>query len=61
MDLIRMSGSVVVAGPDTSAFVNPSERESFVGLRFRPGALPRLLGVPAAELRNRTYIARSAT
>ncbi|MGH3675679.1 MAG: helix-turn-helix domain-containing protein [Mycobacterium sp.] len=23
-----------------------------MGLRFRPGALPRLLGVPAAELRN---------
>jgi AraC-like DNA-binding protein len=52
MDLIQMSGSVVVAGPDTTAFVNVRGRESFVGLRFRPGALPRLLGVPAAELRN---------
>ena len=52
MDLIRMSGRVVVAGPDTAAFVNARGREPFVGLRFRPGALPRLLGIPAAELRN---------
>lgn len=52
MDLIRMSGRVVVAGPDTTAFVSGRDREPFVGLRFRPGALPRLLGVPAAELRN---------
>lgn len=52
MDLIQMHGRVVVAGPDTTAFVSPRGREPFVGLRFRPGALPRLLGVPAAELRN---------
>ena len=52
MDLIRMSGRIVVAGPDTAAFVNARGRDPFVGLRFRPGALPRLLGTPAAELRN---------
>ncbi len=52
MDLMRMSDRVVVAGPDTTAFVSPRGREVFAGLRFRPGALPRLLGVPAAELRN---------
>ena len=52
MDLIRMFGRVVVAGPDTAAFVDARGREPFVGLRFRPGALPRLLGVPAAELCN---------
>ena len=52
MDLIGMPDRVVVAGPDTTAFVSPRGRETFVGLRFRPGALPRLLGVPAAELRN---------
>lgn len=52
MDLIRMSGAVVVAGPDTTAFLSPRGRETFAGLRFRPGVLPRLLGVPAAELRN---------
>jgi AraC-like DNA-binding protein len=52
MDLMRMADRVVVAGPDTTAFVSPRGRETFVGLRFRPGVLPRLLGVPAAELRN---------
>ena len=52
MDLIRMSDRIAVAGPDTTAFVNPRGRETFVGLRFRPGTLPRLLGVPARELRN---------
>jgi AraC-like DNA-binding protein len=52
MDLIRMSDRIVVAGPDTTAFVTARGREAFVGLRFRPGALPRLLGVPADELRN---------
>jgi len=52
MDLMRMADPIVVAGPDTTAFVSPRRRETFVGLRFRPGSLPRLLGVPAAELRN---------
>jgi len=53
MDLIRMNGRIMVAGPDTNASVSPrGDGEPFVGLRFRPGALPRLLGVPAAELRN---------
>jgi AraC-like DNA-binding protein len=52
MDLIKISGSTVVAGPDTAAFVSLRGRDALVGLRFRPGALPRLLGVPAAELRN---------
>ena len=47
-----MSGRIMVAGPDTAASVNQRGREPFVGLRFRPGALPRLLGVPAAELRD---------
>lgn len=52
MDLIEMSGRIMVAGPDTTASVNYRGQESFAGLRFRPGALPRLLGVPAAELRD---------
>lgn len=52
MDLIRMSSTIMVAGPDTVSSVSPRNRETFVGLRFRPGALPRLLGVPASELRN---------
>lgn len=52
MDLIRMSGRIMVAGPDTTASTSDRGRETFVGLRFRPGVLPRLLGVPAAELRD---------
>ena len=50
MDLIRMGGRVVVAGPDTSAFIAARGQQAVTGLRFRPGVLPRLLGVPAAEL-----------
>lgn len=52
MDLIRMGGRVVVAGPDTAAMETTRGREPVAGLRFRPGALPRLLGVPAVELRD---------
>jgi AraC-like DNA-binding protein len=52
MDLMRMDGRFMVAGPDTTASVSPRDGEPFVGLRFHPGALPRLLGVPASELRN---------
>jgi AraC-like DNA-binding protein len=52
MDLIAMRGAIVVAGPDTGAHVSHRGTESFAGLRFRPGVLPRLLGVPAHELRN---------
>jgi AraC-like DNA-binding protein len=51
MDLIEVDDAVLVAGPDTTAFVN-DQQPAAQGLRFRPGALPRLLGVPAAELRN---------
>jgi AraC-like DNA-binding protein len=52
MDLMRMDGRIVVAGPDTTASVSPRGGEPFVGLRFHPGVLPRLLAVPASELRN---------
>jgi AraC-like DNA-binding protein len=52
MDLMRMDGRIMVAGPDTTASVSPRGGEPFVGLRFHPGTLPRLLGVPASELRN---------
>jgi AraC-like DNA-binding protein len=50
MDLIRMDGRVVVAGPDTHALITSWGAQPLVGLRFRPGALPRLLGVPAAAM-----------
>jgi AraC-like DNA-binding protein len=52
MDLMRMDGRIMVAGPDTTASVSPRAGEPFVGLRFHPGVLPRLLGVPASELRD---------
>jgi AraC-like DNA-binding protein len=50
MDLIEMDGAVVIAGPDTAAFLSEQRSAVVTGIRFRPGALPRLLGVPAAEL-----------
>jgi AraC-like DNA-binding protein len=53
MDLIRMGGRLVVAGPDTAAMLAARGPEPLRGLRFRPGVLPRLLGVPAVELRDR--------
>ena len=53
MDLIWMDGRVIVAGPDTTASISLHGAEPLHGLRFLPGMLPRLLGVPAAELRDR--------
>ncbi|GAA4679224.1 AraC family transcriptional regulator [Pseudonocardia yuanmonensis] len=50
--LVDEAGTLTVAGPDTAAFVTgwrAGARNS--GLRFHPGVLPRLLGVPAAEVR----------
>lgn len=54
MDLIWDGAAVLVAGPDTAphpAWLEPGA--VLVGLRFAPGRLPGLLGVPAAELRDR--------
>ena len=53
MDLIDMGGVIIVAGPDTIVSVAQRTGESVTGLRFRPGVLPRLLGVPASELRDK--------
>ncbi len=52
MDLIRTGDQTVVAGPDTGAFLTSAGPEPVHGLRFHPGVLPRLLGVPAAEVRD---------
>jgi AraC-like DNA-binding protein len=49
MDLVWTGAELLVAGPDVQAFT--SDAGSASGLRFRPGTLPGLLGVPAAELR----------
>ncbi|MHC9294344.1 helix-turn-helix domain-containing protein [Mycobacterium sp. LTG2003] len=52
MDLIRAGDHTIVAGPDTTAYVADGSPHPIQGLRFRPGVLPRLLGVPAAEVQN---------
>ncbi|OBK19342.1 helix-turn-helix domain-containing protein [Mycobacterium asiaticum] len=52
MDLIQLDDRVLVAGPDTAAFVSDQDCEVAKGIRFRPGVLPRLLGVPAVEVRD---------
>lgn len=49
MDLVELDGDVVVAGPDTGSHLSAQQVRA-TGLRFRPGTLPRLLGVPAAGL-----------
>lgn len=54
MDLLLLGGRLVVAGPDTAAHLACSAPGSVTtGLRFRPGALPALLGVPADALCDR--------
>lgn len=53
MDLIWTGGAVHVAGPDTAAFLAAATPgQSLVGVRFRPGAAPSVLGVPAHALRD---------
>lgn len=53
MDLLWSAGTLSVAGPDTTAFLTTGAPEWTAGVRFRPGVLPRLLGVPASALRDR--------
>jgi AraC-like DNA-binding protein len=53
MDLLWLGGQLVVAGPDSTAYLTTSPPGGAVGLRFASGLMPALLGVPAAELRNR--------
>jgi AraC-like DNA-binding protein len=54
MDLVWTGAELLVAGPDTVAHDGRRRRGVTVaGLRFVPGALPSLLGVPAAPLHNR--------
>jgi AraC-like DNA-binding protein len=53
MDLVWSGMELFVAGPDTAPhpFTRPPGAEA-TGLRFHPGVLPALLGVPAATLRD---------
>lgn len=53
MDVIWMDGDLIVAGPDTGPHMtrgSPGDR--YAGIRFAPGVGPRVLGMPAAELRD---------
>ncbi|MFJ4918612.1 helix-turn-helix domain-containing protein [Streptomyces sp. NPDC088725] len=54
MDLLWIGGRLLVAGPDTHAYV-PEGLTGLdcAGVRFAPGTAPALLGVPAHELRDR--------
>ncbi|MEU2617002.1 helix-turn-helix transcriptional regulator [Streptomyces sp. NPDC007157] len=53
MDLLWHEGRLLVAGPDTRAYVTEGARGVWVGLRFYPGTAPGVLGVPAHELLDR--------
>ncbi|MFI7405185.1 helix-turn-helix domain-containing protein [Streptomyces sp. NPDC049541] len=53
MDLLWHQGRLLVAGPDTRAYVTGGEPGVWVGVRLYPGTAPALLGVPAHELRDR--------
>lgn len=53
MDLLWREGRLLVAGPDTRAYVPDGAPAHWAGVRFPPGTAPALLGVPAHELRNR--------
>ncbi|MEU6551209.1 helix-turn-helix domain-containing protein [Streptomyces sp. NPDC046915] len=53
MDLLWSEGRLLVAGPDTRAYVPGGPARRWAGLRFGPGTAPGFLGVPARELRDR--------
>lgn len=52
MDLLWHEGRLLVAGPDTRAYVTGGAPSTWTGLRFPPGSAPAFLGVPAHELRD---------
>lgn len=53
MDLLWTDGRLLVAGPDTHAYVPGAAPARWAGVRFPPGTAPALLGVPAHEVRDR--------
>ncbi|MFG2465909.1 DUF6597 domain-containing transcriptional factor [Streptomyces canus] len=53
MDLLWNEGRLLVAGPDTRAYVTGGAPSTWAGVRFSPGTAPAFLGVPAHELRDR--------
>lgn len=53
MDLLWHEGRLLVAGPDTRAYVAEGARGVWSGVRLYPGTAPALLGVEAHEVRDR--------
>jgi AraC-like DNA-binding protein len=53
MDLLWSEGRLLVAGPDTRAYVPAGPPALWAGVRFFPGTAPGYLGVSAQELRDR--------
>ncbi|MEU7019669.1 DUF6597 domain-containing transcriptional factor, partial [Streptomyces sp. NPDC046203] len=53
MDLIWADGRLLVAGPDTRAYVPEDPAAAYAGVRFAPGEAPGVLGVEASALRDR--------
>ncbi|MGW4163801.1 helix-turn-helix domain-containing protein [Streptomyces sp. NPDC004788] len=53
MDLIWADGRLLVAGPDTRAYVPENPAAVYAGVRFAPGEAPGVLGAEASELRDR--------
>ncbi|MFI7067261.1 helix-turn-helix domain-containing protein [Kribbella sp. NPDC050124] len=53
MDLLLMDDELVIAGPDSRAWVGSAAAGTrYAGIRFAPGTAPRFLGVPAKDLLN---------
>jgi AraC-like DNA-binding protein len=53
LDLMWISGELVVAGPDTVAYRSElAAGAEIAAVRFRPGAAPAVLGLPASALRD---------
>ncbi|WP_031487665.1 DUF6597 domain-containing transcriptional factor [Streptomyces bicolor] len=53
MDLLWNDGRLLVAGPDTRAYLTEGKPSAWAGVRFSPGTAPAFLGVPAHEVRDR--------
>jgi AraC-like DNA-binding protein len=53
MDLLWHEGRLLVAGPDTRAYLTEGASSPWAGVRLFPGTAPTLLGVPARELLDR--------
>jgi AraC-like DNA-binding protein len=62
MDLIWMRGELLVAGPDTQAWLRRLPAgTSITGLRFPPGVAPAILRLQANELLNQRYAAHDCS